>query len=179
LIVNFESREMKKIAFALFLSVGFVLPVSASDMYIGLKLGSAKHDISVSGYSETVGAVGFLGGYKLNKNVALEAEVTSLGALLNDTYKISAVSVSVVGSLEVGEKASVFGRLGGAATREANSSGSLVSNATGITLGFGGQYDINQAVSLRLGWDRYTYGGTNGYYEGKAGITSVSALYNF
>lgn len=170
---------MKKIVFASLLSLVVALPVFASDMYIGLKLGSAKHDISVSGYSETIGAAGFLGGYKFNPNIAIEAEVTGLGSIVNETTTISAVSVSLVGSANISEQVSLFGKLGGAATRESNTTNTWVSNKSAATVGFGGQFNVNPTLSLRLGWDRYTYGGTNGYYEGTAGMTSVAALINF
>jgi hypothetical protein len=170
---------MKKIAVAALLSLTAVLPATAADMYVGLKLGSAKHDISVSGYTETVGAAGILIGYKFNPNIAIEGEATNLGSLFNSSYPVTAVSVSLVGSANISEQVSLFGKLGGAATRESNSSGTQASNKSAATIGFGGQFNVNPTLSLRFGWDRYTYGGTNGYYEGTAGMTSVAALINF
>lgn len=170
---------MKKIAVVALFSLVIALPATASDMYVGLKLGSAKHDVSTSGYTETVSAAGLFAGYKINPNFAVEAEITNLGSLLNSTVKISAVSLGVVGSLNLNDDASLYAKLAAASTHEEIQASGLYANKSGATVGFGGQYNVNKTLGLRLGWDRYTYGGEKGFYEATASMTSVSALINF
>ncbi|MFA6902910.1 MAG: outer membrane beta-barrel protein [Gallionellaceae bacterium] len=168
---------MNKIAYAALLFIASIHSAIASDMYIGLKLGNTKHDISVSGYTETASSAGLFAGYSMSPNLAIEAETTNLGSISSGAAKISALSLSAVGTHNFDEQVSLFGKLGVASTREEVST--VVANKAGLTFGFGGQYNVNKTIGLRLGWDRYTYGGEKGLYEGTASMTSLAVLIRF
>jgi predicted porin len=95
--------------------------------------------------------VGFGGalGYKINENIAVEAGAQRLGkyTVSGSNVNASALNVSVVGSVPVDPKVSVFGRLG---------YGSLTATATGASadtnsalFGAGVRYHLNQNLAVR------------------------------
>lgn len=169
---------MNKIAVAC-LSMMIALPAAAEDFYVGLKLGRAKHDISVSGYNESVRAAGLFAGYKINQDFGIEAEVTNLGTIDDGIAKVAAVSLSAVGSYKLDESASLFAKLGVASTREELQLVDVRVNKIAATFGFGAQYDLNEDFAFRLSWDRYSYGGDNLLYDATASMTSISVLEKF
>jgi opacity protein-like surface antigen len=170
--------NMNKIAVT-FLSLAIALPAAASDMYVGLKAGSAKHDITVSGYSESVRAAGIFAGYKVHPDLAIEAEVTNLGTIDNGVAKVTAVSIGVIGSYSLDESASLFAKLGAASTREEVPQSDVRVSKLAATIGLGAQYELNEDFAVRLGWERYSYGGENLLYDATASMISLSVLEKF
>lgn len=155
---------MKKIAFAILLTAFSVPPAIATGLYAGAKFGSVSYGYSNVTNSSQAG-FGLLGGYLFNPNFALEIEYDDLGGFDSTTGNIngSSVGVSGVGYFPFNQQFSIFGKLGIASTTLKDTpkpgySGSFTYGNTGITLGFGGQYDASRQVGLRLGIDIYPVG---------------------
>jgi OmpA-OmpF porin, OOP family len=155
---------MKKIAIAALLSAVIAAPAVAADMYAGVNLGQTKYDIS-GATKNTATAFGILGGYTFNENFAAEAAYTSLGSVdivPGVTVKGHVIGLSGVGSYPFNQQFSLFGKLGFARTTVEGSGpnciGCTSDNKSGVTFGFGGQYNVSPTVGIRAGFDRYKVG---------------------
>ena len=126
-------------------------PVSAPSMapaltgvYVGGSLGST----AITDLSSKVSYGGYVG-YKINDNFAVEAGAQSLGkyTVSGSDVDASAWNVSVVGTVPVDPKFSVFGRLGyGSLTATAiGASG----DTTSALFGAGVRYHLNQNLAIR------------------------------
>lgn len=96
--------------------------------------------------------VGFGGavGYKINENFAVEAGAQSLGkyTVAGSKVSASALNVSVVGSVPLDPRFSVFGRLGyGSLTATAN--GASAADTNSALYGAGVRYHLNQNLAIR------------------------------
>lgn len=152
---------MKKIAAALLLSTAVAVPAFAADNggYVGVKVGDAKYQAdSVTTNDPT--AYGVFGGYSFNKNIAVEVEYLAIDKVntgANTDARGSAWAVAAVGSYPFNDSFSLFGKLGVARTSvKTGPSGNKLDKSSG-TYGLGGQYNVNQSVGIRLGWDRYQF----------------------
>jgi len=158
--------------------------------YAGVNLGIGKPNINTTnGLDKSSSAVGgiFLG-YKVNKNIGVEAQYTGIGKVtdrINGTAKADAASLAVIGFLPLNDEFNLYGKLGIAATKTTVSTSlAPMNDATrvGITYGLGGEYNFNKSIGMRLGWDHYnaavdiTGGNKN---NANANVISVGALYNF
>lgn len=119
------------------------------------------------------------GGYQFLPNVAVEAGVVDLGQFgihsttsggagsLNNDLKVSAVDLSIVGSLRRNSW-SLFGRVGaassevkssvsagGAVALSSSNSASYKKFSTKVTYGLGAEYWIAPKTSIRGEWSRY------------------------
>jgi OOP family OmpA-OmpF porin len=120
-----------------------------------------------------------LGGYQFNRNFAVEGGYFNLGefgytattaptlaATLNGKIKLQGLNLDAVGMLPMGDKFSVFGRVGmqyaqakdtftstGAAPTPANPNPSK--NALNYKVGVGAQYDFNRSLGMRVEAERY------------------------
>lgn len=145
---------MKRIAIAILLSAFVAVPAVAANMYAGVNVGLAKTD--VSGFDTTT-SFALLGGYSFNENIAAEVAYSNFGS--KDTgfgfsTKIRALSISGIGSYPINDQFSVFGKLGFASTAFERTS-FPAENKSDLTYGFGGKYNVNNQVSIRVGYDVY------------------------
>ncbi|MGC2048622.1 MAG: outer membrane beta-barrel protein [Gallionella sp.] len=166
---------MKKLAVAVLLSAAIAAPAVASDMYVGVNIGSAEIDLP--GASSTT-SIALLGGYTFNKNFAAEIAYTDFGS--HDyggglTLKSSGLSISGVGSYPINEQFSLFAKLGFASTT-LDPSGSPTEDDTDMTYGIGGQFDVNKQVGIRFGYDVYKVGASPSYDEK---VMSVGGVFKF
>ncbi|HXU93675.1 MAG TPA: porin family protein [Gallionella sp.] len=170
---------MKKIAIATLLSAFVAAPAVASDFYAGAKLGQAKYSYSNLTKNNPT-AFGVFGGYSFNQNFAVEAEYIDLGNINSaaTTNKISAWGLSAVGSYPFNDSFSVFGKLGYARTSLKQGPVAYTANNNSATYGLGGQYNVNQTVGIRFGWDRYKVGDAN-TNTANANLYSVGAVFKF
>lgn len=163
-----------------------------SGWYGGFNIGQSKATIDDDDITDSLLAEGFtavsindddsdtafklFGGYKFNKNFALEGGYFDLGEFgytattvpagtLEGNIRLKGVNLDAVGILPITEKFSAFGRIGvqyarakdsfdvtGAVTvADANPS----ENATNYKLGLGVQYDFTKNVGVRGEWERY------------------------
>jgi hypothetical protein len=116
-----------------------------SGVYVGGSIGST----AITDLGSKVGVGGFVG-FKFNENIALEGGLQSLGSYTVAGEKVSAnaYNVSVLGSLPIDPKISVYGRLGyGTLTATAN--GANAADTSSVMYGVGARYNINQNLAIR------------------------------
>jgi OmpA-OmpF porin, OOP family len=140
------------------------------------------------------------GGYKFNKNFAVEGGYFNLGefgytavhpapATLSGNIKLQGLNIDAVGMLPLQKKFSVFGRLGltytqakddfsssGAAPVPANPNPSK--RALKYNAGLGVQYDFNRSLGMRLEAERYRVDDAIGN-NGDINMYSVGLVYRF
>ena len=105
------------------------IPSMASDFYVLADAGQSKFEIDFEGatLSKTDNIVGIGGGYKFNNNFAVELAYRDLGEMSEEssdsfgnggyyvekyTASASALQLSVLGSISLGEAAKLYGRVG-------------------------------------------------------------------
>jgi OOP family OmpA-OmpF porin len=139
------------------------------------------------------------GGYKLNKNFAVEGGYFDLGRFgftattvpagtLNGTIKLKGLNLDAVGILPINGKFSAFGRAGlNYAEADDSFSGTdavSVSNPnpskreTNYKFGAGVQYDINESLGMRAEAERYRINDAVGN-RGDIDLFSVGLVYRF
>jgi OmpA-OmpF porin, OOP family len=150
------------------------VPAVASDMYVGINVGSAK--IDRSGFDNTT-SFALLGGYSFNEYLAAEVAYSDFGSkdygAIN--VKSSAWSISGVGSYPFNEQFSVFGKLGFASTT-LDGTGFPSETDNDMTWGLGGQFNINKQFGIRLGYDVYKVG--SGVTADEK-VTSIGGVFKF
>lgn len=120
-----------------------------SGAYVGGSIGST----SITDLGSKVGFGGYIG-LKLNDNFAVEAGAQSLGkyTVLGTDVSASAYNVSVLASLPIDPKISVFGRVGyGSLTATA---GGTSADTNSALYGVGARYNINQNLAIRAEYTR-------------------------
>lgn len=161
-------------------------------------LGSGLTTTSIAD-NDTDTAYKIFGGYKLNKNIALEAGIFNLGQFgytattvpagtLNGNVNLDGVNLDVVGMLPITEKFSGFGRLGWSyaeARGTFTTSGAVAptdtnpnKRFTNYKAGLGLQYDFNEALGLRGEWERYRVNDAVGS-DGDIQMYSIGLVYRF
>jgi len=168
---------MKKNILAFAILAAIAAPALAADtgLYAGVKLGSANK--SVPGVSETNSAFGFFGGYTINPNFAVEVGYTDLGTVALGIVKFTALDVSAVGTYPINDQFSVYGKLGLASTKE--EAVSISASRSDVTYGLGGQFNVNQSIGIRLGYDHYGFGDDVIYTKGDISLYSVAGVFKF
>ena len=176
----------------------------ASKWYAGAAVGQAKfHDLCQGvpvSCKDSDTAWKFFGGYKFHPNFSAElayndfgkgnANGTISGVSVNADAKSNAWELDGVGTWPLGNKFSVFGKLGlyrakveltgSAAVAGFSGSSSANSTNTGLTFGAGGMYDITPAIAARLELQRYSRVGSDDV-GGKSDVDviSIGALFKF
>lgn len=163
---------MKKIIAAVLLSSSFftapafaATAATGDSFYAGVQLGSG---------------FGVLGGFMLDKNIAVELDYTNYGGNAHnncgggnncrgfyDTYSYSSLGGYLLGSVTLPQTPalSLFGKIGLVRTTISARSGNsyYYVNDTNPAFGLGAQYDFTKKVSGRLGLDLNTYFSSNLY----------------
>lgn len=181
---------MKKFAAAALLSAVVATPAFAADtgVYVGFNLGSGKPGITTTtAMSKTSKAMyGGLLGYKYSKNLAAEVQFTGIGQVTDvagATAKGDAFSVAAVGIIPMNDSFELFGKLGFASTKTTVSAGFVNGGATrsALTYGLGAQYNVNQNLGVRAGWDRYGAATTaaGAKINANADVMTVGVVYKF
>lgn len=178
---------MKKIIIAMLLSAFAATPAVAADtgFYIGGKFGSVNYDYAnVSNNSQA--GYGILGGYTVNEYFAMEAEYNRLGGFDSSTGTIKGRSFgfSGVGSLPLSPEFSLFGKMGIATstlddTAKPGYSGNFTYTNTGLTIGFGGKFNIGNDAGILFGYDSYPVGDAAITTTSHAGILYIGAVFGF
>jgi OOP family OmpA-OmpF porin len=184
-------------ALAVIVSSGFAQAQAADarpGWYAGLDLGVGRAGVSgsdVDGALANQGvagsadidnsgtAFGINGGYRLNRNFAVEAAAERLGSFdynstagadtINGKYEANALSLAGVGFYPLSSSAwSLYGKAGLALTQAklgASSGSGLTAvsgtshTGTGLLVGAGVTYDFDPAVFAKAGWDHYAHVG--------------------
>ncbi len=155
---------------------------SAADQgwYVGGSLGIAQDNDSCDG-PRGGGFVGscddtdigfkFFGGYEFNQNFGAEAAYVRLGNVtasgiisgtpVNASGRADGFSFAGVGKLPLANQFSVFGKLGIYAwdVRASATAPGVTAfdkdSGTDIMVGFGGKYDVNKNLGMRLEWEHF------------------------
>ena len=210
----------KKIVIATFAALGLgAAAPSYAQWYVGASVGRSDITFDNAALADQFYDLGFtsatttsstrgtgyraFGGYQLHQYIAAEVayidagrfqshtEVVPAGVLTGST-KIDGVEVSAVGTLPLGDRFSIFGRIGAfsADTRTSYMGRGSVITVTGgdiqerrqtkLSYGAGASYNINKNVSVRGDWSRYTKLG-NDFTGGKTDVNlyAIGVVYKF
>lgn len=169
---------------------------SASSLYAGVNVGQSKIHIEcdLPGVTcdDTDTAFKLYGGYRINSNLAAELGYADLGKAKitgpGGTDELGATAWDLTALLAApigGSGFSVFGRLGGYAG-EVKLSGpdNGKKSSTGLTFGFGGEYDFARNLGVRAEWQRYAKmkarnDATGAEDDGDVDAITVGLLYRF
>lgn len=165
---------MKKILAVVLLSAAatpaFAGSVDLSGFYAGatLGVGSANFTAPVAGYTvenpKNKPVYGVFGGYRYNKNLAVEMAYTGASYLYTTPTvggartlsKQIVFALTAVGTMPVSDSFSVFGKLGVAsASSENNAAGEQNTRRFAPTFGAGVEYKFTPNISGRFGVDVY------------------------
>lgn len=161
---------MLRTALAALMAAFVSAPACAADMYAGVRLGQAKYNIT--GVSYTPSAVGVLAGRTINPNLAVEAEYIYLGS--TNSSSATALGVSALAFYPGDRPLSLFAKL--SYTSSIWKVSNQVQHNSSFTHGLGAQYDANQAVNVRFGWDRYMVGNQVAI---NVDVLSIACLFKF
>jgi OOP family OmpA-OmpF porin len=120
------------------------------------------------------------GGYQAHSNLAVEFGYIDLGEMTINGRAANGEAWELValGIAPLGERFALYGKLGG--YRGEARGGGITETRNDLTFGFGGQYDVNRNLGVRLEWQRYTdYGGGGFGGVSDQDVISVNAIYRF
>ena len=157
---------MKKVIIAALLSAFVATPAFAekdTGIYAGVKVGQSDVGGNAIGY-------GVYGGYNIDQSVtskiaggsqfmekvsfAGEVEYTSLGS--NTIYKASSIGAVLAATYPINQQFSAIAKAGLA--RTVNDVSFLSSTTIGLRVGIAGQYNLNEKIGLRAGYDVFPDG---------------------
>jgi OmpA-OmpF porin, OOP family len=178
---------MKKIIIAALLSAFAAAPAVAADtgLYLGLKFGSVNYGYAnVSNNSQA--GYGLFGGYAVNEYFAVEAEFNRLGGFdsTSGTIKGRSFGFSGVGSLPLSPEFSLFGKMGIASstlddTAKPGYTGNFTYTNTGLTIGFGGKFNVGNDAGILFGFDSYPVGDSAVTTTSHAGMLYIGGVFKF
>lgn len=208
---------MKKFAAVLLLSGVSAVPAFAADQggFVNFDLGSVSYTNASSQFSPypafgNPGATTIGGGYRFNQNLAVEVDYSMIGdstittsvavpvATITEKLKSSSLQVAAVGTLPIGDKFNVFGKLGLANTKVDYTASvtnatflpsvaqSASASKTNLMFSLGGQFNFNPHWGIRLQYVNLGkvqlpgqfFGGFTAPNIGVA-ITSIGGVYSF
>ena len=120
------------------------------------------------------------GGYRVNRNAAIELGYADLGEMNFGGTPVNsdAWELSALGILPLGERVSAYGRLG--FYRGEARGGGINETTTDLTFGLGAQYDVNRNIGVRLEWQRYSdFGGGAFGAVSDEDVVWLNAVYRF
>jgi len=134
----------------------------ADGLYVGGALGAPDYSNQINGVGTGDGggrgvASKLYGGYQITPNFAIEGSAFNLGrsAPMNGSARVYGLAVDAVGSVAVAPGWSLLGSAGVAEARLTTPSGH--DSSPGLKAGVGVQYDLNSAMAVRVGYDRYRF----------------------
>jgi OmpA-OmpF porin, OOP family len=221
-------KSNTKVALASLIAAGIVLvaPISGfaqamqdRGWYVGGSLGQSKVHIDTGSLASDLASVGInttgfstdekdtgwkiFGGYKFNRNFAVEAAYMDLGDFnarttatlpplvptptpLTLTFKVKELfNIAAVGILPITNQVSVFGKLGGyrAKTELRASAVSTASNSdtnTDFFFGLGVGYDFTRNLGIRAEWEKFKkVGDKDETFQGDVDFYSLGFIYRF
>lgn len=165
--------------------------------YIGGTIGQSEVDIENCGgpiaCDEKDMAWRILGGYQINRNVAVElgfhqfGDASASGPGGNLNYEANAFELVGLGAFPLGNGFSIYGKAG-LYRGETKVTGSTVLTGpvdiketnTDLTYGIGAQYNVNRQLGIRLEWQRYTDVGDDATIdESDIDVMSLGLVFRF
>ncbi|MFZ5523617.1 MAG: outer membrane beta-barrel protein [Pseudomonadota bacterium] len=178
---------MKVIVTVALFSAFVAAPAVAADtgFYFGAKFGSVNYGYAnVSNNSQA--GYGLLGGYTVNDYFAVEAEFNRLGGFdsTTGTVKGRSFGFSGVGSLPLSPEFSLFGKMGiSSSTLDDTAKPGYTENFTytntGLSIGFGGKFNIGNDAGILFGFDSYPVGDSAITTTSSAGMLYLGGIFKF
>lgn len=134
---------MNKILMAMTLSAAFVTTSAEAGLYVGIMGGSATTDVQHS-------STKVFGGIQIIPNIGIEGAYTDFGGYRGASA--NSMSLSVVGTLPLGDTWDLFA-LWGTTQNRTNNAGSA--NHNDMLTGFGVAYNASKNLSIRLQSENY------------------------
>ena len=203
------------VAAALTLSAGMASaqPSEKAGWYAGLDLGRSRLGMSGSDFDGALGnqgiaasssnddsatSYGINGGYRFNRNFAVEGAYAHLGSFdtsattptdtLHGKFKANALSLAGVGILPFTPNWSAYGKAGVSYNMSdldmsSDTGATAVENhshsSTGLLVGAGLRYDFDNSLFTKVGWDHYAGLGDESTGKGSIDLFSVGIGMNF
>jgi hypothetical protein len=139
-------------------------------------------------YNNSQAGYGLLGGYAINDYFAVEAEYNRLGGFdtVNSIIKGRSFGFSGVGSLPMSPEFSLFGKMGitSSSLEDSPQPGAIDQRIytytnTGLSIGFGGQFNFNQAFDIRFGFESYPVGDAAINTTSNASMLYIGSIFKF
>ena len=135
---------------------------------------------------DTDTAFRIFGGYNFNKHFGAELGYADLGkatfsaAGLSGDAKATAWDLMAVGTLPIGDKFGVYGKLGWyrADTKSSGIAGGSSDTNSDFTMAVGGQFNFNKNLGIRAEWQQYNAVG-NDSRHGDVDVMSIGVVYRF
>jgi OOP family OmpA-OmpF porin len=164
------------------LSLGLFLaaqPVLAKDTgaFVGASVGQTTYDIcddlnalGATSCDDKDTAYKVFGGYKFNPNLFLEGGYTDFGELTasgpggSASAEADALFFSVAGAIPLGDRASVYGKVGlffWDASLSATGFPDSSEDGNDLLFGAGASFDLTSQIGIRGEWERYDLDGDN------------------
>jgi len=183
-------------------SIGMAQSMSGPDSgwLVGGSVGQSKIKVDCSGLScdDTDTAFRIFGGYNFNKHFGVELGYADLGKVtftgvipplgtVNGDITAKAFDLMAVGTLPIGDKFGVYGKLGMYradsdfhATSSVAGTASASDTNTDITYAIGAQYNFNKNLGIRAEWQQYKkVGGDNTGGDGDVDVMSIGVVWHF
>lgn len=134
---------------------------SAEGGYLGLSVGQT--DVDLSGFDDG-DSIAISGGYKFNKNFAIEAAYVDLGESEDDidpvwTLEADGFNFSAVGIIPVNEKIDIFGKVGifmwDVSLDEAGYGELASDDGTDLSFGIGASANLTEQFGLVFEYQRF------------------------
>lgn len=141
-----------------------------SHWYVGGHVGRADWDRA----NDEDTSIRILGGYQFNKSIAAEFGYIDFGSVAGGSAKGKAFDLVGVGTIPVGNRFGVYGKLG-FAWSEVKGFGQNESGLE-LTYGVGASYDFSPTVAFRGEWQKYPDAG-NGATD--IDVLSIGVIFRF
>lgn len=182
---------------------------AVNDFYVAVDMGRVRYSNTASTYDKGAlpnpYALKIAGGYRLNRQVGVEAGYTFIGdsslkstgaVVVSETLKASVIHLAAVGTYAINDSFDVFGKLGLAytsfdysysSTTSLPASGSGKGSKTNPMFGLGAQYNFNMNYSIRTQYENFGKASlTNTFNDGTStksdiglSMVSVGGAYRF
>jgi OOP family OmpA-OmpF porin len=160
-----------------------------SGWFVGGSVGQSKLNFSCptgNSCDDTDTAFRVFGGYNFNKYFGAELGYADFGkatfstAGLSGEAKAAAWDVMAVGTLPIGDKFGVYGKLGWyrADTKSTGIVGASSDTNSDFTMAVGGQFNFNKNLGMRAEWQQYNKVG-NENRHGDVDVISVGVVWAF
>lgn len=160
-----------------------------SGWLVGGQIGQSKIKLDCpAGVScdDTDTAFRIFGGYNINKNFGVELGYADLGKVtvsalgISGDVKATAWDIMAVGTLPLGSNFDLYGKLGWyfADSKTSGSIGGGSESNNDLTYAFGGAYNFNKNLAVRLEWQQYKSVGSDSD-NGDVDVIAVGVVYKF
>ncbi len=184
---------MRRIAYAMLVSVVSMAPVMAESFYTALDVGQSKEKdactglpAGTTGCKNTASMFRLAGGYQFSPMWGAEVSYgdygrASCGIQTACEWKVSGVQLAGTGTFPIASSFSLLGKIGVARTDlKIYGGGGGAATSTKIAYGIGAQYDFVRNISARVQYeDLGNVGDSNTGGSSKVSLLSAGIVYKF